>query len=170
MARPKSGRRAGRRPLDDFADYDLELTGWSWGFSFGPQTSKLKPHDFSTTRHIQLKGRVLTEVGARYPTASVTLIPDQVRTELSPREEELGRRTVGWFDAYGRELVGIFTLPEDSLATILSILAADKFRYFLARGGKLRYRSADIWRYSLETSVNPGDLLLGPGIRLSETD
>ena len=105
----------------------MELSEWSWGFSFGSRSIGMNPANFSTTKLFQLKGRVLTEVGVKYPTASVAFIPGQVRTGSSPREE-----------AHGGKLRGIFTLAEDSMATLLSVLAADKFRYLSARGGRLR--------------------------------
>jgi hypothetical protein len=156
MAEQRSKKRA-RRAADDYADYDIQITRWSWGYHFGLSHQKQDPDGYWESRHIKVEGRVIGEVGVKYPVGEYTLIPKRDCDE----DERVGKprpKNVGFVDAYDGGLHGIFVLPNEALPAVISALVANQFRYLTIRGSRLFRRKADVWGYSLETWLDEGDL------------
>jgi hypothetical protein len=163
MAEQRSMKRAKRRDSDDFADYDIEITGWSWGYHFGLDDRKEAGDWYWESRQIKVQGHLIGEVGRRYASAEFVLIPnrDYDRDRRIERDQRVGATRpsrVGTVEARDRALHGLLSLPLEAVPALVTVLAANQFKYMLIRGAKLFRRSAEVWGYSLETWVDADEL------------
>lgn len=157
MAQRRSARRSKRRNLPDFADYDIKITAWSWGYHFGLNHRQEEGDSYWESKHIRIEGHLIGDVGLKYSSGEFTLIPNC----NYDRDQRIGAprpRHVGTIYAYGGTLRGLFDVPNEAVPSLVSVLAANQFRYMLIRGSSLFRRKANVWGYSLETWVAEGDL------------
>jgi len=154
--RKAAKKKPGRRPREPDVYYVVEIEGWDWGYSLSLNTERDPIDPFHEFRHLQVRGRLLHPMGLRTDRIELTFLPSKdVEPEARKDSRPLG---VGWLDAYGDPITGLFPLPMDALPPILQMMIGERFKFVVMHGTKFSHRRATLHGYRLEMKVDQDDL------------
>jgi hypothetical protein len=136
-ARKKSRRR---RPRDETVYYVFEIKEWDWSFMFGVNPIRDRGGPYSDYRHLQLHGNLICPAKIKANEVELTFLPDH---DLNEGERDRHEPTaVGSLHLYRGRLTGLLPVPSDALAPVLQMMIADRFRFVVLSGDRLRYGHA----------------------------
>ena len=76
------------------------------------------------------------------------------------RNNSVGGSSVGSLTLYQGALQGLILMPLDALKPVMQMLIAERFKYVIIQGARLRYRKTIIHHYRLERGLDEDDLLV----------
>lgn len=144
MKQPRSATLA---RMQEAVFYKIKIAGWSYPYSFGIADDP-KDDPNNELRHLHLKGTLLDPGHIKSKLVQVTLLP---RTWLNASERDREKPTsVGkiWVQPGLFEVV--LSLPAESLAPLLTTIAAEGVRSLSLEGTKLHLRQCDVRYYRFE--------------------
>lgn len=107
-------------------------------------------------RHLNVHGKLLQPGGIKAETVELTFMPNNNLNEENRQHHE--PNSVGSLNLNKGVLQGLLSLPADALVPILQMLTADRFRYVLMNGTKLRYRQGTLQSFGLDETLDEDDL------------
>ncbi|MDA9420972.1 hypothetical protein [Bradyrhizobium sp. CCBAU 53380] len=149
----KKRRRSQREPE---VYYVVAIEGWDWSYSLSLNTDRKAVDPYHEFRHLQVRGRLLHPKGLRTDRIALTFLPS--RDLEAERRKALRPLLIGTLDGHGDEITGLFSVPEDALPPILQMMAADRFKFFMAHGTPFSHRRATLAGFRLEMKLDPDDL------------
>ncbi|MEN5247277.1 hypothetical protein [Brucella pseudintermedia] len=154
--KPVRKKRKPGRPRVETVYYVLEIADWEWSFMFGANVAIDRDGPYSDYRHLQLRGTMLRPAKIKAETVELVFLPDR---RLNEGERERDRPIgIGSLNLHRGHLQGIFPMPSDVLPLLLTMLTADKLRYVVMSGEKMRYGNARIQNFRMEMSIDEDDL------------
>ena len=145
-----------RKRQEEYVDYIVRIEDWDWALSFGLGTLKWSDEAYMDHRHLEIEGTLLHPTNAKTNRAHLTLIPRR-DCHLEKREGDVPR-AVASLDVHHGVMHGLLTMPLDALCPLISALIAERLRYVMMHGSRLRYRQALIRSYRFELNPDPDDL------------
>jgi hypothetical protein len=136
--KPNSRKRKPRRPqVKEW--HVFEITDWDWDFTFGLYKSKFHPGPFLDSRHLKLRGSMLSpkKLAAKVIAPKLNLSPQDNLTETG-RLRITEPKHVGVVYTRGKSYQANLYFPADVLGPILQMLIADRYRYLKIEVGELR--------------------------------
>lgn len=110
---------------------------------------------YSDYRHLQLRGKILRPSKIKADTVELVFLPDR---RLNEGERERDRPIgLGSLKLHRGHLQGIFPMPSDVMPLLLTMLTAEKLRYVVMNGAKMRYGHARIQSFRMEMSIDEDD-------------
>lgn len=106
-------------------------------------------------RHLTLKGKLRAPARVTVNLVELCLVPDFDLPDWSGKSYV--PQAVGGLHLNQGLLTGYLSLPEDALPAILQMLIADRFRYVVLHGDKLRYRRASVRSYRMEMTLDEAE-------------
>jgi len=152
---PRKAKRR-RKPAEEFVEYVVEIESWDFSYWLALNTLRDPLDPYHEHRHLQIKGRLLRPAGLSTDRAELSLFPSINMEEA--RRKDLKPIAVGAIEAYPERLDANFGIPSDALVPILQMLTAERFKFVVMRGSKLRYRSARLHSFSLAAALGGDDL------------
>jgi hypothetical protein len=154
--RKRKRKRSVRKP--EAVYYVLEISGWEWSFSFGINSMKYRDDPYSDFRHLHLYGELMRPTNIKPETARLILLPDE-RYNRDARERHTPI-SVGSLSLHRGLFEGLLSIPADSLSSLLAMLTANKFKFAVLNGDRLRYGRAPVRNFRLEMRIDEDDLPL----------
>lgn len=149
-------RKKRRKPHQEPVDYVVQIEAWDWSFSFGVNWSKHFTDPYMDFRHLQLTGRLLHPKKIKTEKAEVTLMPDARLNEA--RRQQNKPTGVGSLNLSSGTLTALLSMPQDALDSVLQMLMAGRFKYFIMTGDQLRYRQGHAQYYRFDRELNEDNL------------
>lgn len=150
----KAKPRRGRKPAQSEAVwYVIAIEGWDWRFSFGVEWRKDSADPYSDYRHLKLRGKMIRplETKANGAEAAIVLVPWLTLNE--GHREKHNPTSVGSLHFYRGQVEGGLSVPADVVPSLLTMLAANQFRYLTLEGTKAHYGQVEIKSYSFDMSL-----------------
>lgn len=155
-----ASKRKRRTKRVEYDTYVVPIQSWDWDYSFGIHQARYRPDDaYDDYRHLIVRGlfdRPKSIVGHK-----VELIFCRERTcESRWRRDGSGLLTSGTFSK-NRSLdvmQGLLSMQEDVLPALLPMLIADRHRYVVLHGERLKRGSASILSYRFQSALTEDDL------------
>ena len=154
-AKPRKKSRH-RNPRAEFISYVLEIKEWDWSFSFGVNVRQDRDGPYFDFRHLHLRGTLIRPTRIKAERAELTFLPDHDLKE--DKRERHEPKCVGSLQLYRGHLMGLLSIPADVLSPVLQMMIADRFRFAVLHGERLRYGRALIRSYRLEMTVEEDDM------------
>lgn len=152
-AKKKKRRRALR---EEFIDYVAAIEDWEWSYSLLLNTEKHATDPYHEFRHLVITARLLRPAGLRTDRLEMSLLPT---VDMNPgQRKDQEPLAVGSLDAYDDRIVGLISIPTDVLSAILQMLIAERFKFIVMGGDKLRHRRARLHRFRLEMKLIDDDM------------
>lgn len=148
-------RKRARRTMPEYVGYLVEVSGWDWSFSFGISHDKRQDDPYSEYRHLVVKGSLLRPAGVKAKDAELIFLPNIENNEANRMQHE--PKSIGSLNLYNGILHGLLSMPADALPPVLTVLSAQRFRFVLLQGERLRWRKALIRSYSIDTHLDEDD-------------
>jgi hypothetical protein len=149
-------RRPRGRSRDEPTYYVLEIKKWEWSFVFGVNAMPERDGPYSDYRHLQLWGNLLRPKRVKAQEVELAFLP---RHDLNEGERERHEpKAVGSLQLYRGRLTGLLSIPSDALPPVLQMMIADRFRFAVLQGERLRYGRALIRTYHLDMTIEEDDL------------
>jgi hypothetical protein len=159
---PKKAKRRSKsrpgRPRSEFASYVLEIKEWDWSFSFGVNAMRNRDGPYSDYRHLLLRGNLVRPTRIKAEKVDLTFLPDHDLNE--DKRERHEPKAVGSLELHSGRLIGLLSIPSDVLPPILQMMIADRFRFAVLHGERLRYGRALIRSYRLKMAIEEEDMPL----------
>lgn len=155
-AKKTARKRPGRKPRELPTWYVVAVESWEWSYSFGIQRMKDRPEPYDDYRHLHLTGTLLRPAKLKVETVRLIFLPDEAYNR--DKWDRHKRPHVGSVSLHRGRFEALCSMPANALAPILTMLAADKIKYAVLDGAKLRYGHADITHYRLDMSMDEDDL------------
>lgn len=149
-------RKRTKRRQDETVFYVVEITNREWGYSFGVNNVRHFDDPYLEFRHLNVRGKLLRPGGIKAETVELTFMPDKKLNEENRQHHE--PKAVGSLSLNKGVLQGLLPLPADALEPILQMLTADRFRYVVMDGTKLRYRQGLVRDFRLSETLDEDDL------------
>lgn len=146
--RKKTTRRRPKRTDDIVIRYVVEIVSWDWGYSFGINYDKRDVDPYMEFRHLEILGRLIRPSEINGEAVELSLLPT-VRLNRDRREKDQPA-AVGSLRRNGARLLGLLSLPEDVLPSILTALAAKHLRFIDLAGEPLRRNQALVRSFRLQ--------------------
>jgi hypothetical protein len=157
---PKKGKARGKRrrgrPRDESVDYVLEIRDWNWGFSFGVNPARDRDGPYSDYRHLVVRGNLSRPKKVKAQEVELTFLPHHDLNE--DKRERHEPKAVGSLHLFRGRLTGLLSIPSDALPSVLQMVIADRFRFAVLHGNRLRYGRALIRSFRLEMTIEEDDL------------
>lgn len=154
--KPKKRARPRRKPEDESIYYVVQIDDWEWGFSFGINSMRDRDDPYHDFRHLNLTGKLLRPAKVKANAVRLVLMPDE-RLNREARQRQVPI-TVGSLNLHRGQLEALLPIPADVLASLLTMASAEKLRFAVLHGGKLRYGHAGARNFRLEMSIDEDDL------------
>lgn len=153
----KKKRRKKRQP--DPVSYLVAIDDWQWRYSFGLNGGRHIDDPYPEFRHLEITGTLLKphKVTEKADKAEIILVPSTDTNEVNRANHK--PLAVGSLTLNRRILQGLLSMPMDALPPVLQALATGQMKYVLIDAFPLRYRSADVRHYSIDTSIDEDELL-----------
>jgi len=148
-------RRRGR-PRDDPVYYVVEVAEWDWSLMFGISPRRDMDGPYSDYRHLNLRGRLVHPTQVKAREVELTLMPDRRLNEGERDRDE--PQSCGSLHLHRGHLRGLLPMPLDALPSVLQIACAERLRYVVITGEKLRYGHGLVRMYRLQRAVDEDDL------------
>lgn len=161
----KSARRRKRRrgrPRDDPVYYVVEVAEWDWSLMFGVNQRPDRDGPYSDYRHLNLHGNLLYPAQVKAREVEVTLMPDR-RLNEGERERDQPH-SVGSMHLHRGYFQILLPMPLDALPSVLQIACADRLRYVVITGDRLRYGHGLVRMYRMQRTIDKDDLPTGEWI------
>jgi hypothetical protein len=158
MAAKKAGKRTrAKAQRDEEVYFVVEITDWEWSFSFGVGWRRdIDREPYSDYRHLHIKGRLLRPSKIKAQEAELIFMPE---AELNWSERANHQpQSVGLTQIYRGMFKPLLRMPGDSVAPVLQMLIAEKFKYVVLNGDKPRYGQGAIRSYRFEMKMEEDDL------------
>jgi len=141
------------------AHYNIEITGWDWGFSFSVNVPPGDDRLYSDYRHLHVHGHVLRPRKINVETAELLFLPEVGLSEMQLQHGQTRPSAVGSVSTEGTRtegmrLAGYLSMPSDALGLVLQMLIGGRYKYVLLDGERLRYRKALIRHYFFSGEYN----------------
>lgn len=157
------GRTAGRKvrqrskAQEEAVYYVVELSDWDWSFMFGVSNARNIDHGpYSDYRHLHLYGKLLRPANLKTASVELTFLPNPELNEA--RRDKHEPRFIGSLSLHHGKLDALLSMPADVLPDVLQMLIANRFRYAVLDGTKLRYRQGEVRSLRLEMKIEDDDL------------
>lgn len=149
-------KRARRRPVEMPVRYIMSIESWNWSYWLGINAGHDRTEPYNDFRHLHLTGKLLRPTSIKADSVQLMLFPD-VRYN---RDHWHHHKTahIGTLRLDRGTLTGLFSLPSDALPSVLTMLAAGKFRFVTISSEELRYGKAAAHDSSLEMNIDEKDL------------
>jgi len=138
------------KTTDDWADYVVEIAGWSWSYTLyhADRSRPFEAHEIGEFRHLELDGILREPTVPKCQSVRITLVPS--------RDFDLDRtvKTVASASLYQSVLTFYANLPLDALPPLLTCLAAERVKFVSLRGAKLRYGKALIQSLHIKENID----------------
>jgi len=157
--RQRRRKRRGSRGRDDPIYYVVEVAEWEWSLMFGVNQRPDRDGPYSDYRHLNLRGNLLYPARVKAREVEVTLMPDR-RLNAGERERD-EPHSIGSLRLYRGYLQVLLPMPLDALTSILQIACADRLRYLVITGDRLRYGHGLVRMYRLQRMIDKDDLPTG---------
>jgi hypothetical protein len=154
---PKRNRRPKQARL--YASYQVQITSWEWTYTFGVNASCCEDTQYADHRHLYIHGTLLRPRTFKIETVKLTFHPEQGLADLQRQHDEPPPPSVGSLNIQDAQLTGYLFIPMDALAPLLQMLLADRFKYVLLDGERMRYRKALIHRFEMTAHYDEADYL-----------
>lgn len=154
--KPRSGKRQTVRKREPETEYVVAVESWDWSLSFGVNPPGDKYGAFMDYRHLDLTGTVLRPLKTTAKTAAIHLMP-----EIELNEDRRGQSAptgIGSVSVHSGHLEGLISIPADTLPPLLTLATADRLKFIVLRGEKLRYGHARIRTMRVEMHIDEDDL------------
>ena len=145
-----------RRRQDETVFYVVEIEGWEWSYSFGVNRSRHVEDPYLEFRHLEIHGKLLRPQIVKAETVELVLMPDQRLNEANRQRNK--PRGVGSLNLYKGELRALVSIPVDVLDPILQTLIAERLKFAVMDGTRLRYRQGLITHLRLDEALDEDDL------------
>ena len=142
-----------------YASYHVQITGWDWTYSFGVNASCCDDTQYADYRHLFIRGTLLRPRKIKVETVELTFHPEQGLADMRRQGDEPPPPSVGSLNIQDTQLTGYLFIPMDALGPLLQMLVADRFKYVLLDGERMRYRKALISRYEMTAHYDDADYL-----------
>ncbi len=150
-------KKRGRKPLEEFVDYIVEIESWDWSYSLSLNSDRRAVDPYHEFRHLQIRGRLLHPTGLSTDRFELTLLPSH---DLEPEaRKQSSPLCVGSLDAHRGRLAGLMSIPADSLAPILQMMIGERFKFIAMRGDRFKRRRALFRSFRLEMTMDEDDML-----------
>jgi hypothetical protein len=156
--KPKAAKKKKRRraPREEFVNYVAAIEDWEWSYSLLLNTDKHAADPYHEFRHLVITARPLRPVGLKTDRLEMSLLPT---VGMNPgQRQDREPLAVGLLEAYDDRIVGLIQIPIDVLPAILQMLIAERFKFIVMGGDKLRHRRACLHRFRLEMKLDEDDL------------
>jgi hypothetical protein len=154
-ARRKKRRRV--RPRNDPVSYIVEVTEWDWSFMFGAGASRLTEGTYSDYRHLNLRGNLIQPDQVKASEVEITVLPDR-RLNEGDNHNGGGKPYCGSLNLHRGHFQALLPMPLDVLPCVLQMAVADRLRYVVITGDKLRYGRGSVHIYRLQRTIDEDDL------------
>ena len=152
--KPVRKKRAPRGRVRRDTYYVVAIEDWDWSVWFGVNKTPERGGPYSDYRHLLLYGKVLRPA-LKADSVELTLLPEDA---LNEGNRELHNPTaIGSLHLYRGTLRGLVSIPADLLPSLLTMLTADKLRYAVLSGDKLRYNQATLRDFRLQRDLEEED-------------
>jgi hypothetical protein len=153
--RKRRPRKVPKQRHDEHVYYMLEVLSWNWSFWFGVALDRRHTTDpYDDYRHLTVQGRFLRPAKLKDKTIELVFIP---KKELNQERRQNDRPPHIGFMNLHREAQAIFSLPADTLPSLLPMLIGAKFRHIVLHGTSLRYQQASVHSFRFEMQINEDD-------------
>jgi hypothetical protein len=162
----RKGLKQFRAALSEAVNYTVRIDGWNCDYSFGlngsydplhrdNEISFLYEAPYSEHRDLVLKGVFLEPRKVKEKKLEAQLVRQphldkKFIDENLHRYQESPPKSVGGFLKQGDGIVAYLSIPEDAFALVLQNAIANKIRFMVIRGEKMRYGSGKIYDYSIQ--------------------
>jgi len=154
--RSKRTKRLRASSRDEYVRYLVAIENWDWSYSFGLDGRKASVDPYMEHRHLIIGGRLLHPTSPSIKSVELCLLP---RHDLDQERRKDDQPTaVGSLEVNDGKLTALLPIPKDSLAPIMLMLVADRFRFANLGGARLRNRRALVTSFSLETHIDEDDM------------
>lgn len=154
-SRPRRKRPQGR-PKNDPVYYVVAVEDWDWGFWFGVSNMPERNGPYDDYRHLNLRGRLLRPAKLKCEKVELHILPDK-RLDEGVREQNRPV-SIGHINLRKARMDGILSMPADALPLLLTLATAEKLRFMVMQGERLRYGSAAIKSFRVEMNIGEDDL------------
>jgi hypothetical protein len=117
---------------------------------------KDEPEIYSDYRHLELTGTLLRPTAIKAQMVQLVFIPDDRYNQDNWHLHKTGH--VGTLSLHRGRLTGLFSLPSNVLPSLLTMLAADRFKFVTIAATKLRYGNAVAQDFRLDMNIDDDDL------------
>lgn len=155
-----------RNALAEAVDYTVRIDGWNCDYSFGLNASYDPLHrdieasflfeaPFSEHRDLILRGVFLEPKKVREKKLEIRFAR-QPRLDKKAIKEDLYRyeesppKSVGGFMKQGDYITAYLSIPQDAFLLVVQNAMANKIKFMILRGQKMRYGSGRIYHYYLQ--------------------
>ena len=146
-----------RRQSFDWDYYHFRIAGWHWEYSFGVNVGRQQDTAYPEYCYLTIEATVLRPQKIETGAAELIFIPESGLAELD-REAASPRLSVGSLELRdAARLFGHLFMPTDALDPILQMLIAERFKYLLLNGERMRWRRALVHRYEFAADYNKSD-------------
>jgi hypothetical protein len=149
-------KKRARRQAPTISFYIVRITGWDWSYSFGANAVLYRDELFSDYRHLQIRGTLLLPRRIKVETVELHCLPDIGPQEMK-REGQPPPRAVGSLHIQETRLMGNLSMAADALGPVMQMLIADRLKYVVLDGERMRWRKALIRHYEIMTQVTVED-------------
>ncbi|WP_168880239.1 hypothetical protein [Rhizobium sp. P28RR-XV] len=149
-------RRPRSKAREEPVYYAIAIEDWEWSYSFSANHMKDRHELYNEYRHLHLMGKLLRPSKIKVDTVRLTFLPND--TYNRDQWDRQVRAYVGTLNLYRGHMDGLFSLPSDALPHLLTMLTADKIKFAVLHGAKLRYGHADMAGFRLEMNIDDDDL------------
>lgn len=155
-------KRRRSRGHDDPIYYVVEVAEWEWSLMFGVNQRPDRDGPYSDYRHLNLRGSLLYPARVKAREVEVTLMPDRRLNEGERERDE--PHSCGSLHLHRGYFQVLLPMPLDALPSILQIACADRLRYVVITGDRLRYGHGLVRMYRLQRTIDKDDLPTGEWI------
>ena len=146
-----------KRARNDAVYYVVEITDWDWSFSFGLGWRRdIDRGPYSDYRHLTVKGNLLRPLKSKAREVEISLLPSLQLNETERSKDE--PNAVGSIDTHRGIMKPLLSMPLDALDSVLQMLIANRFKYVVMNGEKLRYGRGSVTSYRFECTIDEDDL------------
>jgi hypothetical protein len=140
----------------------VEVTEWEWSLMFGVNERPDREGPYSDYRHLNIRGNLLYPARVKVREIEVTLMPNRRLNEGERERDE--PHSVGSLHLHRGSLQVLLPIPLDALPSILQVACADRLRYVVITGDRLRYGHGLVRMYRLQRMIDKDDLPIGEWI------
>lgn len=152
----KKRKKRRRKPREATVYYVFEINDWEWSFSFGINTMKDERDPYMDFRHLHLRTKLMRPSKLSVSESELVFLPrDDLKQAGRERDQP---KAVGSLELYRGNLRGLFSIPSDVLSLLLQMLTANRLRFAVLQGAKLRYGHTMVQSFRLEMTIGADDL------------
>lgn len=153
---PARKKRTRGRPRVENVYYVVAVEDWDWSLWFGVSNMPEREGPYDDYRHLNLRGQLLHPSKLKCETVELHFLPDKRLNEgARERNQPL---SIGHLRFRSGHMYGVVSMPADALPLLLTLATAEKLRYVVMQGDRLRYGNASVKSFRVEMSIDEDDL------------